>query len=132
MNRLPDWHDGLAAVIARHDALPFEWGTSDCLSFPADVVEAITGASVDRPAYRSQRGALRALRRLGAADPHEALAQRFTEIPPAFAATGDLAAIIGDDGAKSGGVVVGALIYVKAPQGLGRLPRIRMVRAFKV
>lgn len=132
MIRLPDWHDRLTAVIAHHDALPFTWRVSDCLSFPADAVEALTGLTVDLPAYDSELGAQRALRQLGAADPHEALAQRFPEIAPAFAGTADLAAVIGDDGRKSGGVVVGALVYVKSAHGLARLPRLRVVRAFRV
>jgi len=132
MNRRADWIDALTAVIAQHDAAPFAWGASDCLSFPADAVAAITGTTVERPVYRSERGARRALRRMGAADPHEAMAKLFEEIPPAFAATGDLAAVVGEDGRKSGGIVVGAILYVKAEHGLARLPRTRMVRAFKV
>ncbi len=132
MNRRAEWIDALAAVIAHHDAAPFGWRASDCLSFPADAVEAITGTAVERPAYASESGARRALRRMGAADPHEAMAKLFEEIPPAFATTGDLAAVVGDGGRKSGGVVVGAILYVKAEHGLARLPRSRMVRAFKV
>lgn len=132
MTRVPDWMDRLSAVVSKHDALPFAWCVSDCIAFPADVAEAITGVPLKRPVYRSERGARRALRRLGASDPHAVMAQQYEEIPPAFAGTGDLAAIVGDDGRKSGGVVIGALVYVKAETGLARLPRSRMVRAFKV
>ncbi|MGU3495939.1 DUF6950 family protein [Xanthobacteraceae bacterium A53D] len=132
MTRVPDWMAQLTAVVVKHDALPFAWGPSDCLSFPADAAEAITGISLKRPVYRSERGASRSLRRMGAADPHEAMAKHFEEIPPAFAGTGDLAGVINEDGRPSGGVLIGAIVYVKAQHGLARLPRTRIIRAFKV
>lgn len=132
MTRPPDWHSQLARVIATHDALPFAWGRSDCLWFVADAAEAMGAERLDRPRYSTERGGARALRRLGAADPHTLLASRFNEIPAATAGLGDIAALVDADGRACCGICVGAQVVAKATFGLARLPRGRMIRAFKV
>lgn len=133
--RFEDWPDRLAAVIAKHDALPFEWGTSDCAKLPIDVVEALTGSLPEsfRADYHDSASARTALRERGVNNIAELFAASLTEIPPAFAGRGDIG-IADYPGAIIGGgvVVVGLDLIGKGYDGTVRLPRSALSRAFRV
>lgn len=126
----------MTATIAAHDARPFAWGRADCFALAMDVACAITGRAdpfaAERRRYRTEKGAARALHRLGAATAPDLLARAFPEIPPAMARVGDLASVRGPDGLAVCGVVIGADLLVRGPGGLARVPRERAERAFRV
>lgn len=133
--RLEGWEDRFAEVIALHTREPFAYGVSDCASFPMDIVHALTGeypAIFDRD-YDSMSGAVRQLRKHGFAHLGEFFAASFPECPPAHARRGDIG-IADYHGAVLGGgvVVIGEDVLGKGEQGTVRLPRDRLVRAFRV
>lgn len=131
--RLPDWKPRLTAYLTASMRRKFAYGVHDCALFAAGAVEAMTG--VDHAAewrgYRSRSEGMRALRADGYADHLALVADRFTEVPVAFAQPGDLAEVVGDDG-RALGVVQGEAIYVLRPDGMGLVPLTSGVRAFRV
>lgn len=46
LRRLPRWPERLATFVESRRAMPFAWGSNDCVTFCADAVQAITGARV--------------------------------------------------------------------------------------
>lgn len=133
--RFEDWPERLLATLAKHDALPFEYGTSDCAQLPFDVIEALTGELPDvlRGAYHDAASARSAMRARGADHLAALFGQALREIPPAFAGRGDVG-IADYPGAIIGGgvVVVGIDLIGKGHEGTVRLPRSALSRAFKV
>ena len=88
----------------------FAWGTHDCARL-ADAAMLARGRSTRLPEaqrYRSLRGAVSALKRLGYADLPAALdAHALTRIPPAAALPGDLIALPGEGGMPALTVALG-------------------------
>jgi hypothetical protein len=133
--RFEDWPERLAAVIARHDGLPFAYGVSDCAILPFDVIEALTGdlPEVLRGPYTDAGSARTRMRERGCQNLGELFAKALPEVPIAFANRGDIGtadypgAIIG-----GGVVIVGLDLIGKGHDGLVRLPRAALARAFKV
>lgn len=60
-----DLDQRLAAFVAAWQARAFAWGQSDCCQFAREAACALHGLRVQSPAYASERGAVRVLRRLG-------------------------------------------------------------------
>ena len=81
--------------------------------------------------FTTTRGALRVLRRAGYADHIALVAAHFAEIPVSFAAPGDLA-VIPTDGVPAVGIVQGEAIYVQSETGIGAMPLLSAVLAFRV
>jgi hypothetical protein len=134
LTRREDWPERLLEAIAHHSVLPFVWGKSDCIVFPADCIHAVTGEDPlrDVPPYDSALGAARALAERGFANAADAFASVLPEIPPAQAHRADVGVV---DGAKGpcGVVFIGAeVLGVSAGIGHVRLPRSLVTRAFKV
>lgn len=134
--RFEDWQDRLTDVIARHDAMPFELGVSDCAMLPIDVIQALTGSVPDplnRLDYHDMESGQRSARELGARNLAELFAMALPEIPVAFAGRGDVG-IADYRGAIVGGgvVVVGIDLIGKGHEGTVRLPRQYLSRAFRV
>ncbi len=50
--------------IEHRRSMPFAWGKNDCMTFVLDGIEVQTGVSFDRPKYRTEAGARRALVRI--------------------------------------------------------------------
>lgn len=46
MRRVENWPLVLSAMLRAQKDQPFQYGTNDCLMFPADVVNALTGTDV--------------------------------------------------------------------------------------
>lgn len=127
------WKADLRSYLAAQADKPFVWGECDCGAFAGGAVEAMTGENPHAHLagkYKTMAGALRALRRGGFADHVEYAASVLTEIEPLYAQFGDIAAVPGDDGPALG-VVVGANIEVRTPQGRGLVPLTDAVRAFR-
>ena len=54
LRRLPDWPERLHAYLQQHAAMPFAWGSNDCVRFAAGAVHAMTGRDM-LPAQWSDR-----------------------------------------------------------------------------
>ena len=138
MSRRDDWRGRLAAWAERNRAAPFAWGRFDCARLAVEAVDAVTGGDAFaalgiEPAWRSEKAALKAMKKAGFARVSDAAAALFAEIPPAFAQIGDLAAIpaatpFGD----ALGVVIGERILVSTPAGLDTVDLLQASRAFRV
>lgn len=132
--RHPGWRGRLAAYLGTCAGRPFEWGTHDCALFAAGAIEAMTGedpGAAFRGRYRTFKGGLKALQKVGHAD-HVALAVALLdEVPPAFAQAGDLAMIQTPEGAAMG-IVQGHRIYVLRPEGLATVDLLQAARAWRV
>jgi hypothetical protein len=129
-----DWFDRLCEVIATHDNQPFAWGAADCFNFAMDAVEAMTGEDpyvADRR-ISSEAEYKAALKRRGFRSIESALKAAFPSIPPAMAATRDLALVKTETGALSVGVVAGADILARDQDRLARLPLTSARRAYRV
>lgn len=131
--RLENWPDRMFEVIARHAAIPFAWGVSDCMQLVMDSNEAITGAHPypKAKAYRSQRGAAACLRRHGFETIVEALAAKYDLVPVAMAQRGDNG-VVQVAGVLSSVLCEGASWVGKTEGGIIRLSRAHVVQAFRV
>lgn len=58
--RFDNWPLLLSAYLTQRRAMPFEWGSNDCLTFAAKGVHAMTGVdfSADYPAYSTEAEAI--------------------------------------------------------------------------
>ena len=130
--RLEDWPERLIDQIQRHSTIPFEWGKSDCVTFPMDCVSAMTGEdpSRDHRHYSTPRGAAKALAKNGFASVGDAFAAHFEEIPPAMAQRGDIGVVEGE--AATAGVVFMDVPIGKDVNGTRRVSRSLVTRAFRV
>jgi len=134
MARLPGWEKRLNAVVAAHQALPGEWGVSDCFIIADDAVEAVTGEQMYPGArgYKTDAGAAKQLRKHGFESVRQAFAGKFDEIPVAMAQRGDIG-VIERDGAFSGGVFTAIGFMTRAHGGpIEFVPIDRVTAAFKV
>ncbi|QRM43978.1 hypothetical protein [Rhizobium sp. BG4] len=134
MARLPGWEKRLNAVVAAHQALPGEWGVSDCFIIPDDAVEAVTGEKMypDASGYKTEAGAAKQLRKRGFDNVRQAFAAKLDEIPVAMAQRGDIG-VIERDGAFSGGVFTAIGFMTRSHAGpVEFVPIDRVTAAFKV
>ena len=88
----------MAAYIAARTAVPFAWGSNDCVTFAAGAVLALTGRDplAGIPAWQSERAALIGLKRRGGL--FAAVSSVLPQIAPAHAHRGDIGAVMGPDG----------------------------------
>jgi hypothetical protein len=134
IRRTHDWRGRLTAWLSTKARAPFAYGEHDCALFAAGAIEAMTGvdpAAEWRGRYSTWRGGLRVLRAAGINDQVAAVAALLTEIPPSFAAAGDIAVVAGEGGPALG-VVQGEWIYVLRPEGLALVPFESASRAFEI
>jgi hypothetical protein len=133
--RRHDWKPRLAAHVAAAARRPYAAGSHDCALFAAGAVEAVRGedpAAGFRGRYGSKAAGFRMLARAGYQDLAEAVAATLDEIPPAFAAAGDVSLVADPEGGPPVlGVVQGEAVYVLREDGLGLVPRALMLRAFR-
>ena len=133
MTRLPDWVKRLNAVVAKHLALPSQYGVSDCYIIADDGVEAVTGERMYAGAlgYKTEAGAARKLRQHGFETVRDAFAAKFEEIPVALAQRGDIG-VIDRDGVLSGGVFTGVGFMTRGVGAVEFVPASAVSHAFKV
>ncbi len=134
MPRHPDWPHRLALAIAAARSTPFAWSLHDCPTFAFGTRRALTGenaAALWRGRYRSYRGGLRQMRRLGwsslAAMGDALLGQPLAT--PLLAQRGDI--VLSADG-HGFGICLGATAVGMAPAGLITLPLATCTRAWRV
>lgn len=135
MTRRPDWEPRFAAYIASVFGQPHVYGQHDCLLHVGRAVEAVTGEdhwSAHVGKYKSARGSLGHLKRMGFDSPAALLDSLFREKPVARAGRGDI--VLDDEGIP--GVCMGGVALMVAMgtdrAGLGGVPRSRWARAWHV
>lgn len=134
MSRVADWEKRLKAVIARHQAMPSQYGLSDCYLLPDDAVEAVTGSTTYGAAarrYKTPTGAAKQLRRRGFETVEEAFRAMFTEIAPSLAQRGDIG-VIDSNGEICGGVFTAIGFAVRDERSVLFLPVSSVKTAFRV
>ncbi|MBB5041924.1 DUF6950 family protein [Shinella fusca] len=132
--RHPDWLKRLNDVVAKHQALPAQYGVSDCYLIADDAVEAVTGSFMHGEAarrYTSPAGAAKQLRKRGFKSVRDAFAARFTEIPVLLAQRGDIG-VYDNNGEISGGIFTSVGFMVRGEQGIVFLPPTAALAAFRV
>lgn len=131
--RLENWESRLSRAIERHYASPLVYGETDCFTFPADAVEAVTGERIfaDSRDYTTETGAARLLRRQGFETLADAFGSLFEEIPPALAGRGDLG-VVERDGEVTGGVFTALGFMVRGETGLIAVSRSQAAKAYRV
>lgn len=125
--RAPGWEERLAAEVAAASGKSFRWGEFDCATWAFDVAAVLRGAPsfADewRGKYKSARGALRIIRRLGAETMEEAVTARLGQPRKAvlLARRGDIV-MTDADPLPALGVCVGANAMFLRMGGCGLVP----------
>lgn len=138
LSRLPDWRVRFEAVADDIKGRPFDWKTQhDCgPGLVGALVRAMTGEDVAkrwRGTYRTERGALRVMRREGFRDLADLVASMLPEVHPSQARIGDIAAFAtGSAFGHALGVVNGERVLVLRPEGFGSMGLLDAARAFRV
>ena len=134
MSRVVDWPERLLQTVADWENVPFVWGSTDCLSFALDCIEAVRGNPLvdEIPAYSDAKEARRALRDMGAREIENAFMMHLDPIPVSMAQRGDVGVIVQEDGTQSAMVCVGPAWIGKTEEGLLQVPRQVITRAFRV
>lgn len=134
MNRLPDWNARLHAYIDAVKRSPFDWRAHNCATFVAGAVKAMTGDNIAKGyRFKTERGALSAMKREGFDNLADMAASKLPEIHISQARIGDVAAIPTDT--PFGfvlGIVNGEMILALRPDGMGLAPLLSATRAFRV
>lgn len=65
LRRLQRWPDRLTAFVDSRRAIPFAWGSNDCVTFCIDAVQAITGTRVLEPTWTDEASAMAAFEAAG-------------------------------------------------------------------
>jgi hypothetical protein len=133
MARQPGWEKRLNAVVAKHQALPSEFGTSDCYLIADDGVEALLGERMypDAIGYKTEAGAARKLRQHGFDTVRDAFAAKFAEIAPSMAQRGDIG-VVDRGGVLSGGLFTSIGFMTRGADAVEFLPASAVTYAFKV
>ena len=131
--RHPDWIRRLNAVVAKHQALPAQYGVSDCYLIPDDAVEAVTGKQMYPGArrYKTPAGAAKQLRKRGFETVRDAFASKFAEVSVLHAQRGDIG-VYDNNGEISGGVFTALGFMVRGQEEVIFLPPSAALAAFRV
>ena len=116
--RHPDWEERLNAVVAKHQAMPGEWGKSDCWTLTMDAIRAVRGKGVlsKLGTYKSEAAGYRVFAKAGFKTVEEALASVLEPVPVLMAQRGDVG-VIERDGVISSGVFTSAGFAVRTIYG---------------
>jgi hypothetical protein len=122
--------EALLRLIDARQRIPFAWAQpDDCVSFADAAVFAQCGWRPLRGMrWTTQHGALRVIKRLGGIEP--AIDARMTAIAPSMAHRGDIAGVHDPVLGIALMVIEGELLVGPGDQGLKRLRRRAMVRAW--
>lgn len=134
MTRHPQWEARLVKLVRSRMTAPYNPSRHDCLMWPADLAEAVTGkdhARGHRGKYKSTATGYRYLREVMGFDSPEALLDSlFEQKPPGFAHRGDI--VMPDDGIPAACMGAYALSVGEAAVGLVNIPRNSWVKAWRV
>lgn len=133
MKRVKGWEQRLYKVTAGALAVPHAWGTHDCVTFAADVIDALTGYDPMiglRGTYDGPVGAARVMREQGAGNVGDLAALYLPEIEPGQARRGDI--IVCAEPHEFLAVCVGRTAVGPSEGGMIHVPMGQAVRAFRV
>lgn len=133
IHKVDDWRSRLRKYLEDNTNTPFRLGLYDCGAFAGGAIEAMTGENPHAAVagkYKTMAGALRALKRLGHEDHIAYAASVLNEIDPLYAQFGDVAVVDSPEGPALG-VVIGAHIEIRTPEGRGVVHLTDAVRAFR-
>jgi hypothetical protein len=132
IGRVKGWEKALKAVITKHQALPSQYGVSDCYLICDDAVEAITGSRMfPDVSYTTEQGAAKQLLLHGFKTVEDAFMFKFPTVPVSLAQRGDIG-VMEENGVVSGGVFVGIGFMCRDVSKVVFLPISRVKTAFKV
>lgn len=107
------------ATLLRYERTRFEYGPADCGAFLMAYFESLGWEPPVKPRGRkTEKGAARALRELGAASMADLLSQHLEEIPPLHAQMGDLASVPDD----ACGIVSSGRVHALRKEGMAVFP----------
>lgn len=158
VRRKTAWPQLLRLAIEDGGSRPFFWGEHDCCMFACNAIESMTGVDPAKPfrgRYKTERGALLALRRYINRDPETgqfdawegrdmgalltAVAERITsklempEIAPLTAQRGDVVLVSTAQGPALAIVdMTGRFAAAAAADGIARIPLGDTIRAWRV
>lgn len=132
--RVENWQTAFVEVLEHYARQSFGWGTADCMQLALANVAAVTGTTPYPKAkgYKTEKGALRVLKRHGFDTPEQAIEAAFDEIHVAAAGRADLGVFDAETGVA---VVVctGVCFVGLAPDsGYIEIRRAAVRRAFRV
>lgn len=136
VSRFSDWPERLALILESRAATPFQWGVQDCVTFAADVAQALTGVDLIaryRGTYDSEEGAAAIVGDIGLQAFLTVLMEEngAAECPLPFAQRGDWALVtLGNH--LIAGVVVGDTVAAPGLRGLAHVPVSRAVAAWVI
>lgn len=132
MNRSIGWERRLVLVVSKHQALPSQYGISDCYIIADDAVFACIGQRMfDDIEYSNDIGAAKALRSHGFTNVEQAFASKFERIAPTLAQRGDIG-VTEDNGQLCGGFFSSIGFVTRNNDKIVFLPVSRVKTAFKV
>lgn len=118
--RHSDWENRLNDVVAKHQAMPGEWGKSDCWIMTLDAMEAVKGEAIlpELRGYKTEAAGYKLFRKHGYKETvEEALVVVLGDpISPLMAQRGDVG-VIERDGSISCGVFTSAGFAVRTIYG---------------
>lgn len=130
--RVHGWEERLLATVAAHRDTPFAWERGGCLELPLACIEAVTGENpMPGLSFGDAKDARRMLKDMGAAELEYAITARLEPVSVARAQRGDIGVVI-HQGIRSAVVCIGADWIGKTETGSIRVPRGKVLLAFKV
>lgn len=136
LKRRDRWRGDLDRFCDQVRSDPFDWGRHNCATFCLAAVKAITGRNLKRHfpgRYGTEKGALKALRKLGFETLGEAAGSVLPQIHPSQAQIGDLIGFeSGDAFGHVMGVAIGERVLMVTERGLDSRDRAEAVCAFAV
>jgi hypothetical protein len=146
MKRKEAWPELLDLAIREKSAVPFAWGTNDCILFSCSMIEAMTGvdpAASVRGKYKDASGALFTITSTGnstlsAMVTSLAAAQGMKLVPVKMAQRGDLVCFAQESTNPAFDVVFGVAGHsgkeaiCVSDEGLKRIPVLKAAKAWRV
>lgn len=129
--KLVNWRENLIGFMSEASRRSLQYGEWDCAIFAGGAAGAQTGVDYVGEwvgKYTDLKSGVRTLKRKGYLSHVDLVRKTFAEVPVAFAQEGDIA-LLSDDAL---GVVQGPAIYVLTGQGIGLVPLMSAVAAFRV
>jgi hypothetical protein len=143
LKKHPQWVGRFIAAVDRRKNDEFDWQSHNCLSFSAELFQAVTGKSAEKLFPKAdcstKRRAYAQMRKFqdgGMEKVGEKVAAHFglTEVPPLTAQRGDLVVVDWDGEVAAGTVDLNGreVIVITPTKGLANIPIKHVVRAWRV
>lgn len=133
--RHPDWKMLLDEYVRKHETVPFDWRSHNCVTFAAEWLRLATGVTLEVPRTQGVRDALRAVDAAGGL--YAAACRQLGEpVPGLFAQPGDLVLLNLPRSCgrvlRVSGVCLGSVVAAQGPNGLVMVPITEAEAAWRV